>query len=144
MGHVHSLVSPNKPQHLPHPILICISLAAVKNAAQLTGVRFVVGAGEALGQCGVFYLSLWYNRKELATRTAIVFSTSALASSFGGLVAYGIQKNLPHAHGILAWQWLFIIEGIFSKLTVRAQTDRSRYRVCSVFLCRSSCSSTLA
>lgn len=57
-------------------------------------------------------MSLWYNRKELVTRTAIAFSMSAVASSFSGLIAYGVQKNLRDAQGIAAWQWIFIIEGM--------------------------------
>lgn len=57
-------------------------------------------------------LSFWYTYSELATRGAVVFSTSALAGAFNGLVSYGIARDLNGHNGWLAWRWIFLIEGI--------------------------------
>lgn len=57
-------------------------------------------------------LSFWYEYHELATRSAIFFSTSTLAGAFNGLVSYGISKNLDGRNGWRAWKWIFLIEGI--------------------------------
>lgn len=76
------------------------------------GLRVGVGVGEAFAQAAPLYMTLWYKRDELATRAAIVFSTSAVSGCFNGLIAYGIQKNIDKALGVAAWKWIFIIEGM--------------------------------
>ncbi|KAK5266611.1 hypothetical protein LTR99_007221 [Exophiala xenobiotica] len=78
----------------------------------LMGLRFLVGVAEAFLEGGVFYLSFWYTYTELATRGAIFYSTSALAGSFNGLIAYGIEKNLAGDRGWEPWQWLYLVEGV--------------------------------
>lgn len=75
------------------------------------GLRVCIGIGEAFVQAAPLYLTLWYKRNELASRTAIVFSTSAVAGAFNGLISYGIQKNIDNVYGLAAWKWIFIIEG---------------------------------
>ncbi|KAF8850815.1 MFS general substrate transporter [Acephala macrosclerotiorum] len=57
-------------------------------------------------------LSFFYEYRVLATRGAIFFSTSILASSFSGLISYGVVQDLNGAHGWLAWWWIFLIEGL--------------------------------
>jgi hypothetical protein len=59
----------------------------------------------------LFLLSSWYTRRELATRTAVLYTGSLLSSGFGGLVGAGVQYGLDGAHGLESWRWLFIIEG---------------------------------
>ncbi|KAK7888347.1 hypothetical protein LTR67_008693 [Exophiala xenobiotica] len=78
----------------------------------LMGLRFLVGVAEAFLEGGVFYLSFWYTYTELATRGAIFYSTSALAGSFNGLIAYGIEKNLAGDRGWESWRWLYLVEGV--------------------------------
>lgn len=75
------------------------------------GLRVCIGIGEAFVQAAPLYLTLWYKRNELASRTAVVFSTSAVAGAFNGLISYGIQKNMDNARGVATWKWIFIIEG---------------------------------
>jgi hypothetical protein len=53
----------------------------------------------------VFLLSCWYTKKELALRTAILFSGSQLGNAFGTLLARGIL-TLDGAHGLAGWRWL--------------------------------------
>lgn len=49
-------------------------------------------------------LSCWYTRKELATRTAILYTGSLLSGGFGGLVGAGVQYGLDGHRGLEAWR----------------------------------------
>jgi len=60
-----------------------------------------------------YYISMFYNRKQIAFRTAILYSGSQLGNAFGTLLAIGIMK-LDGYHGIAGWRWLFLIEGIIT------------------------------
>jgi MFS family permease len=82
-----------------------------KSYSTVVGLRVLVGASESFVNAAPLYLSLWYKREELATRGAIFFATSAIAGSFNGIIAYGIQQHLDGAMGRAAWRWLFLIEG---------------------------------
>jgi len=62
----------------------------------------------------IFLLSIFYEKKQMAFRTAILYSGSQVGNAFGGLFALAILE-LDGAHGIKGWRWLFIIEGIMSK-----------------------------
>lgn len=55
-------------------------------------------------------MSIFYTRKEIATRIAILYTGNILATAFAGLIAAGIFKMSGLA-GISGWQWLFIIQG---------------------------------
>lgn len=56
-------------------------------------------------------LSIFYTRKEIATRISILYTGNILATAFAGLIAIGIFK-LDGAAGQSGWQWLFIIQGL--------------------------------
>lgn len=62
----------------------------------------------------VYYMTTFYNRSQLASRTAIMYSGSQMGNAFGNLIAIGILK-LDGYHGIAGWRWLFLIEGVISK-----------------------------
>ncbi|KND87710.1 putative transporter [Tolypocladium ophioglossoides CBS 100239] len=86
--------------------------ATAYNFAQLVVTRFILGFVEAPFFPGaVFLMSSWYTRAELTRRIAWFFCGNALANMFGGLIAYGVLKDLDGASGIAGWRWLFIIEG---------------------------------
>ncbi|KAL4871283.1 major facilitator superfamily domain-containing protein [Aspergillus spectabilis] len=92
----------------------CVSAAtgAVHTYGQLIAVRLLLGIAEAPFFPGVFYLlSCWYTKKELALRTAVLYSGLVLATAFSGLLAAGIFSGLDGARGLAGWRWLFIIEG---------------------------------
>ncbi|CAF0725822.1 unnamed protein product [Rotaria sp. Silwood1] len=86
-------------------------MATVDSFETLLLARFLLG----IFQCGffpgfIYYISLWYQRKEQAIRLGFFWSFSALAGAFGGLFAYAIaQIKLPK---LAEWQLIFIIEGI--------------------------------
>lgn len=91
-----------------------VTVCTVKASAypHLMAIRFLIGVVEAFIQGSILYLSFWYRYGELATRGAIVYSTSALAGSFNGLLSYGVQKDLGGRNGWNAWQWIFFVEGV--------------------------------
>lgn len=85
------------------------------------------------GFSAVFLLSCWYTKKEMAARTAILFSGSQLGNAFGYIRLHfqllrDIFADFPNfrhwkscrtllarailtidgAHGIAGWRWLFI------------------------------------
>ncbi|KAF0327794.1 allantoate permease [Colletotrichum asianum] len=94
---------------------ISASTAATHSYSGLIAVRFFLGVSEApFGPGAFFLLSCWYTRKELALRTAILYSGISLATSFSGLLAAGIYSGLTGVHGVSGWRWLFIIEGVAS------------------------------
>lgn len=59
----------------------------------------------------ITYLTMFYNKRELALRTGYLFSSAAVAGAFGGLLAYGIgfMDGICNLRG---WRWIMIIEGI--------------------------------
>ncbi|KAJ9666158.1 hypothetical protein H2201_003837 [Coniosporium apollinis] len=78
----------------------CISAATagVHNYRGLVAVRFFLGIAEAPFFPGAFYLlSCWYIKKELALRTAILYSGLVLATAFSGLIAAGVFAGLDGA-----------------------------------------------
>jgi MFS family permease len=80
--------------------------AAVHSYSGLILARFFLGVVEAVFFPGaVFFLSLFYNRKQFALRTAILYSGSQLGNAFGGLFAIGILK-LDGKHGLEGWRWV--------------------------------------
>jgi MFS family permease len=63
-----------------------------------------------------FYLSLWYKRDEQARRVAIFFSAATIAGTFGGILAFAIEK-LEGRAGLHGWAW------IVSIYDAQSQTD---------------------
>ena len=59
-------------------------------------------------------MNCWYTRKEIALRTAILYSGLVLAQALSGILAAGIFSSLDGAAGLAGWQWLFIIEALMS------------------------------
>lgn len=81
-------------------------MAVVHNYAGLLTARVFLGFIEAIFFPGALYfLSLFYNRKQMAFRTAILYSGSQLGNAFGGLFAIGILR-LDGSHGLSGWRWV--------------------------------------
>jgi len=102
-------------------IYICGMCAAWGIVSGLTGIvnnftglvicRCFLGFTEAAFFPGAVYLvSVFYEKKKMALRTAILYSGSQVGNAFGGLFALAILQ-LEGAHGIRGWRWLFIVEG---------------------------------
>lgn len=56
-------------------------------------------------------LSIFYTRKEIATRISILYTGNILATAFAGLIAIGIFK-MRGVGGLEGWRWLFILQGL--------------------------------
>lgn len=82
------------------------------NFVGLLLTRFFLGITEAPYYPGAVYLlSIFYNRKEIATRIAILYTGNVLATAFAGLIAAGVFYGMDNAMGLAGWQWLFILQG---------------------------------
>lgn len=86
--------------------------AVSKNFTGLLLTRFFLGLTEAPYYPGAVYLlSIFYTRKEVATRIAILYTGNILATAFAGLIAAGIFYGLDDVSGLSGWRWLFILQG---------------------------------
>lgn len=84
-----------------------MSAGGVHSMAGLVAARCVLGVLEAgFGAGAPYYLSLFYQRKELGLRVALLTGMSPLANCFAASLAYGIT----HIKGSLEpWRLLFLI-----------------------------------
>ena len=88
---------------------------AVQSFGGLVACRFFLGITESPFYPGAIYvLSIFYKRREVATRVAILYSAQILATGFTSLLAAGIFAGLDGTQGLAGWRWLFILEGIFT------------------------------
>ncbi|KAM3422762.1 hypothetical protein BST61_g246 [Cercospora zeina] len=83
--------------------IVSLCTAAAKNFTDLVFIRFFLGFIEAA------YFPGW--KKELAFRSAVLYSGSLISGAFAGLIAAGITDDMDRKLGLPAWKWLFIIEG---------------------------------
>ena len=75
--------------------------AVVKGYTGLVLVRFFLGIVEAPFYPGALYiLSLFYTRKEIATRVSILYAGNIFAVSFAGLIAAATFSTLDGAHRV--------------------------------------------
>jgi MFS family permease len=86
--------------------------ALAKDFKGLLLTRFFLGVVEAPYYPGALYLlSIFYTRKEIATRISVLYTGNILATAFAGLIAAGIFYGLGDVAGLHGWQWLFILQG---------------------------------
>lgn len=87
--------------------------ALSKDFTGLLLTRFFLGVTEAPYYPGALYiLSIFYTRKEIATRISILYTGNILATAFAGLIAAGIFHGMDNLGGVSGWRWLFILQGI--------------------------------
>ncbi|KAI8311782.1 Major facilitator-type transporter hxnP [Colletotrichum sp. SAR11_59] len=89
-----------------------IYMTLVQNYGGLVACRFFLGITEAPFYPGATYmLSIFYTRKEVATRIAGLYCAQILATGLSSLIAAGIFAGMDGLNGIAGWRWLFIVEG---------------------------------
>lgn len=97
--------------------VITMILGSTHRFSEVTGIRFLLGVAEAgLFPGLVYYLTFWYKSNERSVRVAFILASATLAGAFGGAIAYGVG-HMNQTHGLSAWRWLFILEGIPSCLS---------------------------
>ncbi|KAG2222937.1 hypothetical protein INT45_012915 [Circinella minor] len=83
--------------------VILAAMSECKNGETLMAARFFLGVAEAGLYPGIlYYLSIWYTRKQTAIRVAFFYASNTLAGAFGGLLAYGIM----HMDGL---RYVFVV-----------------------------------
>lgn len=93
--------------------IVSACTAVVHNYIGLLMVRFFLGITEAPYYPGaMFLLSMFYTRKEIATRLSILYSANIIATATSGLIAAATFETLDGVRGLAGWRWLFIIEGV--------------------------------
>ncbi|KAI1088344.1 MFS general substrate transporter [Rostrohypoxylon terebratum] len=87
--------------------------AAAKNFSGIMAARIIMGAIEAAWYkidkpCEVYYLSLFYTRKEIAFRVSWIGQMGFIAGAVSGLISWSVFQ---WQGGLKGWQYLFLIEG---------------------------------
>lgn len=118
--------------------VVTMASVASTNAGQLMACRFLVGAIEASYKpCEVFYLSLFYTRKEISFRVGMIGQMGFIAGAVSGLISWGVfQWN-----GSLQVSYLRPPHVIIWLLTpnIRAGNTCSSSKVPSLFLWQLGC-----
>ncbi|MGF6367748.1 sugar phosphate permease [Paraburkholderia sp. RAU6.4a] len=93
--------------------LAAAGMAFVRGETSFYVMRLLLGAAEAGFFPGViYYFTQWLPNNERGKAMAIFLSGSALASVLSGPISGGLM--LIEGAGLRGWQWMFIIEGMFS------------------------------
>ncbi|RSM17458.1 hypothetical protein CDV31_003707 [Fusarium ambrosium] len=94
--------------------LVATMQVFVKNRAGFLVARLMLGLAEAGYIPGAVYtLSTWYTKRELAKRVSVLFFGMFGGNAISPILASAILK-LDNARGIRGWQWLFLLEGLFT------------------------------
>ncbi|KAF2018536.1 putative MFS transporter [Aaosphaeria arxii CBS 175.79] len=97
--------------------IVSTLMAIVKDYHGMLAARFVLGVVEApFYPGGLYMISMFYTRKETASRLSIFYTGNLLASAFSGLIAAGIFEGLDGRNGWEGWRWLFLIQGLVTVL----------------------------
>ncbi|KAJ4168666.1 hypothetical protein NW754_010589 [Fusarium falciforme] len=90
--------------------VVATCTGTVKNMAGLCACRAALGILEAAFGAGApYYLSLFYQRRELGLRVSILIGMSPLANCFAASLAYGIaQINAS----LEPWRLILLLEGV--------------------------------
>ena len=93
---------------------LTILLAKCTKTTQLYVLRFFIGLAESTFYPGMQYIiGSWYRKDELAKRSCIFHTSSALGSMFSGYLMAAVY-HLNGVGGYHGWQWLFIVNTIIS------------------------------
>lgn len=92
--------------------LVACGMAFIQNAAQLYGMRLLLGAAEAGFTPGIiYYLSRWFPLRHRAGALSFFYIAAALASVIG-LPLSGALLHLDGMLGMVGWRWLYFLEGL--------------------------------
>src|SRR6478736_1171806 len=93
---------------------IATAQAAVHNKSGFYATRFLLGMWEAgYLAAALTIIASFYTRKEMALRATLVYVGNYCSAGVSGLIS-GLIFRIPEHHGLKKWQWLFLIDGIFT------------------------------
>ncbi|KAL2132613.1 hypothetical protein VTI74DRAFT_3603 [Chaetomium olivicolor] len=96
--------------------LVATFQAFQKGLGPYLATRLLLGLCEAgFIPAGLFTITRWYKRDETTKRFSWYFLGNMFSGACSGLVAYGIL-HMRGICGLSGWQWLFLLEGIFTIL----------------------------
>ncbi|KAH8660571.1 major facilitator superfamily domain-containing protein [Xylariales sp. PMI_506] len=94
--------------------IVATAQVAIHNLAGFYASRFFLGMWEAgYLAASLSILASFYTRREMAMRVTLVYVGNYFSSGIGGLIAGGIFR-IPTHTGLKQWQWLFLIDGLFT------------------------------
>ncbi|RTE84233.1 hypothetical protein BHE90_001316 [Fusarium euwallaceae] len=93
--------------------ILVMAMAAAKNVETPYVLRFFIGLLEASAYPGILtLLGNWYTPQELGKRSCIFISSAFVSQMFSGYLQAALYSGMDGKHGLRAWQWLFIFDGI--------------------------------
>ncbi|KAK7987472.1 hypothetical protein PG989_007787 [Apiospora arundinis] len=93
---------------------VAICQVFITNRTGFLVSRAVLGLTESgYIPAALFTLSTWYTKEQLAKRLAVFFFGMFGGNAIAPILASGILK-LDGVRGLKGWQWLFLIEGLFT------------------------------
>ncbi|KAM0522802.1 hypothetical protein D7B24_002753 [Verticillium nonalfalfae] len=96
--------------------LVATFQAFQNGLASFMATRLLLGLCEAgFIPAALFTLTRWYKRDEISRRFSWFFVGNLFALAMTGIIAYGVL-HMRGIAGLAGWQWLFILEGIFTVL----------------------------
>ncbi|KAL7918072.1 major facilitator superfamily domain-containing protein [Trichoderma austrokoningii] len=94
--------------------VLTILVVKCNNAQQIYVLRFFIGLAESTFYPGMQYIiGSWYRKDELAKRSCIFHTSSAIGTMFSGYLMAAVY-HLGGKDGFKGWQWLFIINTVIS------------------------------
>ncbi|KAH0438404.1 alternative sulfate transporter [Colletotrichum camelliae] len=94
--------------------LVATFQAFITNKASFFATRFLLGTFEAGYLAGsLVVIGMFYTKKEVAMRMAVLYTANYLAAGTSTLIAAGVFQ-MDRVGGLHDWQWLFIIDGGFT------------------------------
>ncbi|KAK7952685.1 uncharacterized protein PG986_008413 [Apiospora aurea] len=94
--------------------IVAICQVFITNRTGFLVSRAVLGLTESgYIPAALFTLSTWYTKEQLAKRLAVFFFGMFGGNAIAPILASGILK-LDGVRGLKGWQWLFLIEGLFT------------------------------
>lgn len=92
---------------------LVMGMAGAKSVKTLYVLRFFIGLLEASAYPGILtLLGNWYTPQELGKRSSIFIASAMVSQMFSGYLQAGLYSGMDGKHGLAAWQWLFIFDGV--------------------------------
>jgi ACS family tartrate transporter-like MFS transporter len=92
--------------------VLSVAMMYVEGPLSFYVLRFLLGVAEAGFLPGIiYYLGNWYPAAERARAVSWFMLAIPLSTVIGGPLA-GLILELDGWHGLLGWQWLFLLEGL--------------------------------